>query len=118
MIYGYMRVSTTGQTKGNSFDEQERLLRKNGATEFVSRCIHRHQNRSPQLYHTAQQTTGRGYTGDYQAGPFCPQYRRRTQCDSAFIRTRRESKHFKYGYHRYHAYRETDSYCYAGFCRI
>ena len=34
MIYGYMRVSTTGQTKGNSFEEQERLLRKNGATEL------------------------------------------------------------------------------------
>ena len=29
-----MRVSTTGQTKGNSFEEQERLLRKNGATEL------------------------------------------------------------------------------------
>lgn len=34
MIYGYMRVSTTGQLKGNSFEEQERLLRKNGATEL------------------------------------------------------------------------------------
>jgi len=34
MIYGYMRVSTTGQAKGNSFEEQERLLRKNGATEL------------------------------------------------------------------------------------
>lgn len=32
MIYGYMRVSTTGQLKGNSLEEQERLLRKNGAT--------------------------------------------------------------------------------------
>ena len=34
MIYGYMRVSTTGQSKGNIFEEQERLLRKNGATEL------------------------------------------------------------------------------------
>ena len=34
MIYGYMRVSTAGQSKGNSFEEQERLLRKNGATEL------------------------------------------------------------------------------------
>lgn len=34
MIYGYMRVSTAGQAKGNSFEEQERLLRKNGATEL------------------------------------------------------------------------------------
>ncbi len=34
MIYGYMRVSTTGQVKGNSLEEQERLLRKNGATEL------------------------------------------------------------------------------------
>lgn len=31
MIYGYMRVSTVGQTKGNSLKEQERILRKNGA---------------------------------------------------------------------------------------
>lgn len=34
MIYGYMRVSTNGQSKGNSFEEQERMLRKNGATEL------------------------------------------------------------------------------------
>ena len=31
MIYGYMRVSTVGQTKGNSLEEQERVLRQNGA---------------------------------------------------------------------------------------
>ena len=34
MIYGYMRVSTTKQIKGNSLEDQEQLLRKNGATEF------------------------------------------------------------------------------------
>lgn len=32
MIYGYMRVSTVGQIKGNSLEEQERILRMNGAT--------------------------------------------------------------------------------------
>lgn len=32
MIYGYMRVSTTGQVKGNSLEEQARMLKKNGAT--------------------------------------------------------------------------------------
>lgn len=32
MIYGYMRVSTIGQTKGNSLEEQERSLREHGAT--------------------------------------------------------------------------------------
>ena len=32
MIYGYMRVSTVGQVKGNSLEEQERILRQNGAT--------------------------------------------------------------------------------------
>ncbi len=32
MIYGYMRVSTMGQLKGNSLEEQEKLLRQNGAT--------------------------------------------------------------------------------------
>ena len=26
MIYGYMRVSTVGQVKGNSLEEQERIL--------------------------------------------------------------------------------------------
>ena len=31
MIYGYMRVSTIGQIKGNSLEEQERMLRQNGA---------------------------------------------------------------------------------------
>lgn len=31
MIYGYARVSTTGQIKGNSFEEQEELLKNNGA---------------------------------------------------------------------------------------
>lgn len=31
MIYGYMRVSTLGQIKGNSLEEQERMLRQNGA---------------------------------------------------------------------------------------
>lgn len=31
MIYGYMRVSTIGQVKGNSLEEQERILRLNGA---------------------------------------------------------------------------------------
>lgn len=31
MIYGYARVSTNGQTKGNSFEEQEALLKCNGA---------------------------------------------------------------------------------------
>lgn len=34
MIYGYMRVSTAGQMRGNSLEEQERLLRLNGATEL------------------------------------------------------------------------------------
>ena len=32
MIYGYARVSTTGQVKGNSLEEQERVLVQNGAT--------------------------------------------------------------------------------------
>ena len=32
MIYGYMRVCTVGQVKGNSLEEQERILRQNGAT--------------------------------------------------------------------------------------
>lgn len=31
MIYGYARVSTIGQSKGNSFEEQEELLKNNGA---------------------------------------------------------------------------------------
>jgi len=31
MIYGYMRVSTHGQVKGNSLEDQARLLQKNGA---------------------------------------------------------------------------------------
>lgn len=31
MIYGYMRVSTVGQVKGNSLEEQEKILRDNGA---------------------------------------------------------------------------------------
>ena len=31
MIYGYMRVSTVGQVKGNSLEEQERILRQHGA---------------------------------------------------------------------------------------
>ena len=34
MIYGYMRVSTTGQVKGNSLEEQERVLRHHGAQEI------------------------------------------------------------------------------------
>ena len=34
MIYGYMRVSTTGQVKGNSLEEQERVLRQQGAQEI------------------------------------------------------------------------------------
>ena len=34
MIYGYMRVSTTNQVKGNSLEEQERLLRQNGAMKL------------------------------------------------------------------------------------
>lgn len=32
MIYGYMRVSTSHQIKGNSLEEQARLLKQNGAT--------------------------------------------------------------------------------------
>lgn len=33
MIYGYARVSSKGQALyGNSLDEQEKLLRENGAT--------------------------------------------------------------------------------------
>lgn len=31
MIYGYARVSTLGQAKGNSLEEQERVLKQNGA---------------------------------------------------------------------------------------
>lgn len=35
MIYGYARVSTTGQAKeGNSLEAQERLLRENGAVKI------------------------------------------------------------------------------------
>lgn len=34
MIYGYMRVSTVGQVKGNSLEEQKRILQENGATVF------------------------------------------------------------------------------------
>lgn len=34
MIYGYMRVSTIGQLKGNSLEEQERVLRHHGAQEI------------------------------------------------------------------------------------
>lgn len=33
-IYGYMRVSTTGQLKGNSIEEQKKLLEANGATRL------------------------------------------------------------------------------------
>lgn len=32
MIYGYARVSTIGQVKGNSLEEQEKVLSGNGAT--------------------------------------------------------------------------------------
>ena len=39
MIYGYMRVSTAAQSKGNSLEEQERLLRKNGATELYQEAF-------------------------------------------------------------------------------
>lgn len=34
MIYGYARVSTIGQGKGNSLEDQERLLRDNGAVKI------------------------------------------------------------------------------------
>lgn len=34
MVYGYARVSTIGQTKGNSLEEQERLLKENGAVKI------------------------------------------------------------------------------------
>lgn len=34
MIYGYARVSTLGQAKGNSLEEQERALRESGATKI------------------------------------------------------------------------------------
>ena len=34
MIYGYARVSTLGQTKGNSLEDQERQLREAGATKI------------------------------------------------------------------------------------
>lgn len=34
MIYGYARVSTIGQTKGNSLEDQERLLKESGATKI------------------------------------------------------------------------------------
>lgn len=33
MIYGYARVSTVGQAKGNSLEDQERLLKEHGAEE-------------------------------------------------------------------------------------
>ena len=32
MIYGYMRVSTVGQVKGNSLEEQQKVLESNGAS--------------------------------------------------------------------------------------
>ncbi len=32
MIYGYMRVSTAGQVKGNSLEEQQKVLESNGAS--------------------------------------------------------------------------------------
>lgn len=32
MIYGYARVSTIGQVKGNSLEEQESVLKDNGAS--------------------------------------------------------------------------------------
>ena len=34
MIYGYARVSTLGQAKGNSLEEQERALKEAGATKI------------------------------------------------------------------------------------
>ncbi len=34
MVYGYARVSTIGQTKGNSLEDQERLLKEAGATKI------------------------------------------------------------------------------------
>lgn len=34
MIYGYARVSTLGQTKGNSLEDQERQLKEAGATKI------------------------------------------------------------------------------------
>ena len=33
-VYGYMRVSTAGQLKGNSMEEQKNLLETNGVTHF------------------------------------------------------------------------------------
>lgn len=34
MVYGYARVSTIGQTKGNSLEEQERQLKESGAVKI------------------------------------------------------------------------------------
>ena len=35
MIYGYARVSTQGQVKGNSLEEQRAELLKNGCQEII-----------------------------------------------------------------------------------
>ena len=34
-IYGYARVSTKGQLENNSLEQQENLLKENGAVEIV-----------------------------------------------------------------------------------
>ena len=36
MIYGYARVSTKTQVKGNSLEEQKRELEQNGCTEIIT----------------------------------------------------------------------------------
>jgi DNA invertase Pin-like site-specific DNA recombinase len=39
MIYGYARVSTKGQTDGNSLEEQEQKLTQAGATKIIRECF-------------------------------------------------------------------------------
>lgn len=50
MIYGYARVSTSGQARdGNSLEVQETLLRDNGAQEMFSDCFTGTKRDRPQL---------------------------------------------------------------------
>lgn len=50
MIFGYARVSTTGQKKdGNSLEEQERILREYGCTEIITEAFTGKTTERPQL---------------------------------------------------------------------
>ena len=127
MIYGYMRVSTVGQIKGNSLEEQERILRQNGAMILFWDAFTGTKTSRPNFNKlldileegdTLVITKLDRFARNTVEGIGVDNGGRISRFQAAFAGTRCACQYPEYGHGGQHAYRQADFNRNAGVCRI